>query len=76
MCIWSFDEARINQTELRPFKLSTFFLQYRVWSLCNQLLLQFSMDSLQTLQTCWDIMKIGMWIFDLAKINFDGIRVI
>ena len=28
------------------------FLHYRAWSLCNQLLLQFSMDHFETMQTC------------------------
>ena len=40
-------------TELRLFKLSYFlaFLHGRVWSLYNQLLLQFSMDVSKTVQT-------------------------
>ena len=40
-------------TELWPYELNHFrhFLQCRVWSLCNQLLLQFSIDVSQTWQT-------------------------
>ena len=39
-------ELELILTELRPFKLSHFrhFLHCRVWSLCNQFLLQFSVD--------------------------------
>ena len=41
--------------ELRPFEpchfWQFFFLHCRVWSLCNQLLLQFSIYVSQTLQT-------------------------
>ena len=39
---------------LRPFKLSHFrqFSHSRVWRLCNQLLIQFSMDLFETLHTC------------------------
>ena len=42
--------------ELWPFKLShfrnIFFLHSRVWSLCNEHLLQFSMDLFETFHTC------------------------
>ena len=40
-------------TEIGPFELSHFSscLRCSIWSLCNQLLLQFSMDVSQTLQT-------------------------
>ena len=52
MCI-CLVEQKLFLTELRPFQLSHFgnFLHSRVWSLCNQLLLQFSMDLFETLQT-------------------------
>ena len=45
-------EARIL-TELRLINLVIYaaFLQCRVWRLCNQFLLQFSMNVSQTLQT-------------------------
>ena len=41
-------------TELQPFELSHFrqFLDCMVRSLCNQLLLQFSMDHFETMHTC------------------------
>ena len=48
-------ELELILTELQPFELSHFrhfFLHCRVWSLCNQLLLQFSMDHFETMDTC------------------------
>ena len=39
--------------------------------MCNQLLLQFSMDLFETL----NIMKTCMWIFDEARVNFDRIMM-
>ena len=42
-------EPELILIELWPFELSV----YRVWSLCNQLLLQFSVDSYQKLYICW-----------------------
>ena len=49
MCMW----VIVILPELQPFELSNFeqFLHYRVWSLCNQVPSQFSMDASQTLQT-------------------------
>ena len=46
-------ELEIILTELRPFELSHLrdFVHNRVGSLCNQLLLQFSMNSFETLHT-------------------------
>ena len=46
-------ELELILTELQPFKLSHFrqLLHCRVWSLCNQLLLQFSMDHFETMHT-------------------------
>ena len=41
-------------TELQPFKLSHYlaaFLHCRVWSVCNQLLLQVSADYNETMHT-------------------------
>ena len=55
MCMWVFGEARINFDRiLACFRLSYFWLLFelRVSSLCNQLLLQFSMSVSQTLQIC------------------------
>ena len=52
------------------------FLHCRVWSLCNQLLLQFSADHFETLQTCCahiEDVKMCMWLFDGTRINFDKI---
>ena len=43
-------EIELNLTELQPFKLLA-FLHCRLWSLCNQFLLQFSMNVSETLQT-------------------------
>ena len=47
-------ELELILTELQPFELSHFrqLLHCRVWSLCNQLLLQFSMDHFETMHTC------------------------
>ena len=45
MCMWVFDIARINVDRM------TAFLHCRVQSLSNQLLLKFSTDFSQTLQT-------------------------
>ena len=53
MGMQSFDGDKKKLTELRLFKLSHFgqLLHYSVWSLCNQLLRQCSVDYLQTLHT-------------------------
>ena len=50
MCMCVFGGKKLILTELRPFQLSDFW-QIFVWSLCNQLLLQFSMDLFETLHT-------------------------
>ena len=56
MCMWVFDGARINFDRIIAYRTypSHFrqLLHCRVWSLCNQLLLQFSMDHFETMQTC------------------------
>ena len=56
-------ELELILTELQPFELSHLrhiyalkvilgnFLHCRLWSLCNQLFLQFSMDHLETMHT-------------------------
>ena len=44
-----------------------------VLSLCNQLLLQFSVDVSQTCRHIIAILKISMWVFDGARLNFDRI---
>ena len=47
-------EIKLSLTEeLQPFKLNHFsqLLPDRVWSLCNRLLTQFSMDHFQTFHT-------------------------
>ena len=54
MCIWVFNGAKINFDRITAFRTLVIlgnFLQYRVWSLYNQLLLQFSMDHFETLHT-------------------------
>ena len=47
-------ELELILTELQPFKLCHFriLLHCRVWSLCDQHLLQFSMDHFETMHTC------------------------
>ena len=40
---------------------------------CDQLLLQFSVDVSQTCRHIVDILKMCMWVFDGARINFDRI---
>ena len=48
-------ELELVLTELQPFELNHFlgnFLHCRVWSLCNQLLLHFSIDHFETMHTC------------------------
>ena len=47
-------ELKLILTELQHIELSHLgnFLRCRVWSLCNQLLLQFSMDHFETLLSC------------------------
>ena len=54
MCMWVFGGARINFDRIIDSNLVIFgnFLHCRVWSLCNQLLLQFSMDHFETMHTC------------------------
>ena len=53
MCIWVFDGTRIYFDRKCPFQLrhlwQFFFFHCRIWSLCNQLLLQFSMDHYETM---------------------------
>ena len=49
------------------------FLHFRVWSLCIQLLLQFSMDHFETILTyCGHIEDVHVG-FDGARITFDSI---
>ena len=51
-----FDKEETNFEKIVAFKTLLFWaalLHYKVWSLCNYLLPQFSMDSFQTLYTCW-----------------------
>ena len=47
-------ELELILTELQHFELSHLgnFLHCRVWSLCNQHPLQFSMDHFETMHTC------------------------
>ena len=55
MCMWVFGGARINFDRITVFRTLVIlgnFLHCRVWSLCNQLLLQFSMDHFETMHTC------------------------
>ena len=73
-------ELGLILTKLRPFELSHFrhFLHYRIWSLCNQLLLQFSMDLFENLLTCCEHNKNVNVVFtsDGARINFDRIMAL
>ena len=54
MCMWVLVGLELNLTDLQPFELSHFWqlLHCRVWSLCNQLLLQFSIDYFETMHAC------------------------
>ena len=54
MCMWVFGGARINFDRINLSNLVILgnFLHCRVWSLCNQLLLQFSMDHFEIIHTC------------------------
>ena len=54
MCMWVFGGARINFDRINSLSNLVIlgnFLHCRVWSLCNQLLLQFSMDHFETMHT-------------------------
>ena len=55
MCMWVFGGARINFDRITAIQTLIVilgnFLHCRVWSLCNQLLLQFSMDHFETMHT-------------------------
>ena len=56
-------ELELILTELRSFKIShldIFFLHSRIWSLCNQLLLQFSVDLLKHCILFVDVLKMCM----------------
>ena len=53
--MWVFGGARINFdriTGLSTLVILGNFLHCRVWSLCNQLLLQFSTDHFETMHIC------------------------
>ena len=52
MCMWVFNRAKVGFDNYGLLNLVIFgnFLHCRVWSLCNQHLLQFSMDVSQTWQ--------------------------
>ena len=48
-------ELELILRELRPFEVSyvrQFFLHSKVWGLCNQLLLQLSVNLYETLHAC------------------------
>ena len=53
MSMWIFNGPRINFERITAFELSRLgnFVQCTVWSLCDQIITQFSMDVSQTLQT-------------------------
>ena len=82
MCIWLFDGARINFDRNTPFELSHLrhfdellvilgnFLHCRIWSLCNQLFLQFSMDHFETMHTCCGYIEDVHENFCRSKTNF------
>ena len=55
-------EMKIILIELRPIELNHFgsFLRCRIWSLCNQILLQFSMDVSQLCRYIVDILEMCM----------------
>ena len=70
-------ELKSILTELQPLNLAILgnFLHCRVWSLCNQLVLQFSMDHFETLHSCCVYIE-DVHVNFLAdeKIFFDKIR--
>ena len=75
-------ELELILTELQPFELSHLrqlyalkvilgnFLHCRVWSLCNQLFLQFSMDHFETMHTCCGYIEDVHVNFCRSKNNF------
>ena len=71
MCMWVFGGAR-NYSLLNLVILGN-FLHCRVWSLCNQLLLQFSMDHFETVHTCCGYIENVHMKFCRRKNNFDKI---
>ena len=71
MCMWVFGGARINFYSLSNFLGN--LLHCRVWSLCNQLLLQFSRDHFETMHTCCGYIEDVHVNFCRQKIIFDKI---
>ena len=66
MCMWVFGGARIfflKIYSLLNLVILGNFLHCRVWSLCNQLLLQFSMHHFETMHTC-------CWYIEDVHVNF------
>ena len=63
-------ELELILTEIQPFEL---ILGNWVWSLCNQLLLQFSMDHFETMYTCCGYIEDLHLNFCRGKYNFDKI---
>ena len=75
MCMWVFGGARINFDRITMYSLSNLvilgnFFHCRVWSLCNQLLLQFSMDHFETMHTCCGYIEDVHVNFCRGKNNF------
>ena len=67
-------ELELVLIELQSFELILGnFLHCRVWSLCNQLLLQFSMDHFETMYTCCGYIEDLHLNFCRRKNNFDKI---
>ena len=63
-------------TELQHIELSHFrqlFWHCRVWSLCNQLFLQFSMDHFEIMHTCCGYIEDVQVDFCRSKNNVDKI---
>ena len=61
-------------TELQHIELSHLlgnFLHCRVWSLCNQVFLQFSMDHFETMHSCCGYIGDVHVNFCRSKNNFD-----
>ena len=65
-------ELELILTELQPFEVSHFwqFFALWVWSLCNQFLLQVSMDHFETMHTCCGYIKNVHVNFCRRKNNF------
>ena len=73
MCMWVFGGAIINFDRITAFQTLGILgnvLHCMVWSLCNQLLLQFSVDHFETIHTCCGYIEDVHVTFCRRKNNF------